>query len=182
MFEQAMNEDAGTPSHTTTAVIHRKKTDVAPRSLGRELVAVTRQIQTITKWRDEVEQHMSQNKDDMAAVNKKLDLLLEVILPTGGIGGASICRGNVATNTMTCSHPGHIASNISAKKTLCNPTVPAENERTCSASGVSEEVCPGLPKSALPGTRQFVGWSSPTVFHNIVRMHLYSWDMLAPSN
>lgn len=155
MLKQAMNEDAGTPSHTTTAVIHRKKTDVAPRPLVRELVAVTRQIHTITKWRDEVEQHMSQNKDDMAAVNKKLDLLLEVILPTGGVGGASIRRGNVAMNTMTCSHPGHNASNISAEKTLCNPTVPAENERTWSASGVSEEVCPGLPESSLPGVHTY---------------------------
>ena len=153
MLEQALNEDAGTPSHTTTAVIHRKKTDVAPRSLGRELLAVTRQIQTITNWRDEVEQHMSQNKDDMAAVNKKLDLLLEVMLPTAGGGGASIRRGNVATHTLTCSLAGHNASTISAEKTIGNSTVPAENERTCSASGVSEEVCPGVPESSQPGLR-----------------------------
>lgn len=153
MHSQAMNEDGGTPSHTTTAVIHRKKTDAAPRSLGRELLAVTRQIQTIKNWRDEVEQHMSQNKDDMAAVNKKLDLLLEVMLPTAGVGGASTRRANVAPNTVTCSPPGTNASNMSAEKTTCNPTVPAENERTCSASGVSSEVCAGLPESSLPGTR-----------------------------
>ena len=153
MHSQAMDEDGGTPSHTTTAVIHRKKTDVAPRSLGRELLAVTRQIQTIKNWRDEVEQHMTQNKDDMAAVNKKLDLLLEVMLPTAGVGGAFTRRANVAPNTVTCSPPGHNASNMSAEKTTCNPTVPAENERTCSASGVSSEVCAGLPESSLPGTR-----------------------------
>lgn len=180
LLEQAMTEDVGTPSHTTTAMIHRKRTDVAPRSLSRDLIAVTTQIQTITKWKDEVERHMSQNKDDMAAVNKKLDLLLEVFIPTAGGGDASNRGAHVATNTMTCSHQRHNVSNISVVKTICNPTAQPENERTCSASGVSEEMCPGYLERSLPGTRNIPVWYCPTPFHSNVRMDIYTPNMIAP--
>lgn len=78
-------------------MVHRKKADLAARSLGRELVAVTSQVQTITKWRDEVERHMSQNNKDMAEVQKKLDLLLGVILPTGSLTTSALLTSSVST-------------------------------------------------------------------------------------
>lgn len=148
---QGTNEASGTPSHTTTAVVHRTKADLAARSLRRELVAVTSEVQTITKWRDEVETHMSQNNKDMAEVQKKLDLLLGVILPTGSIRASTLRTGFVSATPQTLSPPGHTASNITLEKAICHTTDPTGNERTWSGSLYSEEICPGLPIGSPAG-------------------------------
>ncbi|KAG0572686.1 hypothetical protein KC19_VG117200 [Ceratodon purpureus] len=78
-----VNETSGTPNHSTAAVVNRTKSDLVGRSLGRELGTVTTQLQSITKRMDDVERHMTKNDQDMAEVQKKLDLLLGFIMPTG---------------------------------------------------------------------------------------------------
>lgn len=135
-------------------MVHRTKTDLAARSLRRELVAVSSQVHTITKWRDEVERHMSQNNKDMAEVQKKLDLLLGVILPGGSLRASALRTGSVSTIPQTLSPPGHTASNITLEKVICNTTDPTSNERTWSGSLYSEEICPGLPSGSPAGMLQ----------------------------
>ena len=72
------------------AFTHSNKTASVARSFGRELGVVKKTLNSLSVWREGVVQHMSENKQDMAenkqdmvAVNKKLDLLLQAILPSG---------------------------------------------------------------------------------------------------
>ena len=80
---QPLNDEVGTPSHTTVAITHSNKTANVAQSIGRELGVVQKTLNSLLVWREGVVQHMSENKQDMATMNTKLDLLSEVILPSG---------------------------------------------------------------------------------------------------
>ena len=137
----APNNVVGTFSHTTTAVINRKWTDVTARSITRDLSTLTSHIETLSRWRDNVEQHLFQSKQDMAAVNKKSDLLMGVILPTRIGAGASNVEATAATTMHTSSPPPGADSNISGEKRNADHVASGALDIRCSTLGAFEEVC-----------------------------------------
>ena len=94
---------------------------------------------------------MAQSKEDMASVNNKLDLLLKVMLPSGG---------SPATRPMT-NEQGTLGDSNSQRTAAehtgrtdrehCFTGVTASTDRTASASGVTEEMCTRIQSFPLPG-------------------------------
>lgn len=84
---QEVREETSTPSHAIVNIVRTSKTDGVARSIGRDLGAVKKTLDGMSLWREGVEQHMAQSKEDMASVNNKLDLLLKVMLPSAGSPG-----------------------------------------------------------------------------------------------
>ncbi|KAG0573805.1 hypothetical protein KC19_VG210600 [Ceratodon purpureus] len=79
--QQDTPEERGTPCHVIGNAGRAPRNDKGVRSIGRELTAVKKSVDGILSWREEVDLHMSRYKEDMASVNRKLDLLINVILP-----------------------------------------------------------------------------------------------------
>ena len=120
------------------------------RSITRELAAVTSQVQGISMWRAEVDMDRSENKKEMAIVNRKLDQLLEAILQPGGIRG--VREVDHDESAPTSSPSDQTASNVKKSKTVTPPPGWGTYERTCSASYVSEDTFVEAPAMSFLGT------------------------------
>lgn len=95
---QRTEDGLGTPNHTTVAITHTNKVGTVPKSISKELGSVKNTVTSMVAWKEGVEQQLLENRREMAAVNKKLDLLLEAILPSGfksddRTGSAGVGRG-----------------------------------------------------------------------------------------
>ena len=148
---QDVREERGTPSHATANVVRTSKTDGVARSIGRDLVAVRKTLDGMSSWREGVEQHMAQSKEDMASVNNKLDMLLKVILPSGG--SPAIRPMAIEQGTLGDSNSPSIAAEHTdvTDREHCFTGVTTGTDRTASASGVTEEMCTRIQTFPLPG-------------------------------
>jgi hypothetical protein len=105
----------------------------------------------MSSWREGVEQHMAQSKEDMASVNNKLDLLLKVILPSGGSHAnrpMTIEQGTLGDSNSPSTAAEHTGI---TDREHCFTGITAGTDRIASASGVTEEMCTRIQAFPLPG-------------------------------
>ena len=148
---QEVREETSTPSHATVNIVRTSKTDGVARSIGRDLGAVKKTLDGMSLWREGVEQHMAQSKEDMASVNNKLDLLLKVMLPSAGSPGIrpmTMEQGTLGDSNSPCT----VAERTGVtNREQCFTRVTVGTDRTASASGVTEEMCTQIQLVPLPG-------------------------------
>ena len=142
---QGAQEGRGTPGHMTANACGAPRNDTVARSIGREIANMKKSIDGISLWREGVDcqmtqqmDDMAQQKQDMASVNKKLDLLLSAMLPSGG-------REPVRQPPLdTTAEP--------VSKTACNEVHDdIITTRCASASGMTEDLSAMNRLSPLPG-------------------------------
>ena len=158
MFPQEAGETRGTPSQATANTAQTKRNDVVVRSIGRELIAVKSSIEGMSNWREGVDHHMTQNKEDMASVKssmasvkQKLDLLIEALLPPGRVLPHRPQVESIGDEAHAFTEP-LIANDIDDRDdTQCLTRNTAATERTGSASGVSEETWARNPQFEVLG-------------------------------
>ena len=102
----------------------------------------------------------------MAAVNKKLDLLLGVMLPTHMGAGASSREATAATTTHTSGPPVPTDSNISGDKRNAEHVTSATQAGWCSPSGTSEMAYRAFQPGSLPGFHIHHGLDTCSVYRN----------------
>ena len=148
---QALDDNVGTPSHTTVAVMHSNKTTSVARSVGRELDVVKRTLNSLSVWKEGVVQHMSENREDMAAVNKKLDLLLQAILPSTVKPAAEVESCEPQKEDFASAEHEHVGGDDDGERADVITITAAGQEKTCSTSLMSDELGGTFPGTAIPG-------------------------------
>ncbi|KAG0573202.1 hypothetical protein KC19_VG157500 [Ceratodon purpureus] len=91
---QDTQEEKGTPSHATENFVWSSRLDAVARSIGRELNAVKQTVEGMVSWREGVDVHME-------SISKKLDLLLNVMLPTRRSAPSTLTELHQENNTNT---------------------------------------------------------------------------------
>ena len=150
LLRQDLNEAVGTPNHATAAVSHRKNGDVSARSLGRDLGGGSGHVLNMSRRLEVVEQHMTENKKDMQELNDKLDMILQVMIPTGTVRASTGALDPNPTPNQPVHIPFETPNHISNQKI----TIDTNNgsERTHSASGISDVGFQALQGKPFGGT------------------------------
>lgn len=146
-----LNDEVCTPSHTTVAVTHSNKMASVARSIGRELGVVKKTMNSLSVWREGIVQHMSENKQDMAAVNKKLDLLLQANLPSGVKPTVEMDSCEPRKAYAACVEPEHVGGNDHGERANVITITIAGHERACSTSLMSDELGRTFPETTILG-------------------------------
>ena len=134
VVSQSAPNEAGDKT-TTSGVINRM--------VGRELQFVKSSMQNISDWRNDVDKRLSETasdlsefKEDISSMNKKIDLILK--LQMSGARSAAVASGDFEGITSSGARGMHNeAVNLHANSG--SPNIPSLGERTCSASGISQE-------------------------------------------
>ena len=144
-------EEIGTPNHTTIAVTHSNKVVSVLKSMSRELASVKSSVTSLTVWKEGVEQQLLENRRDMAAVNKKLDLLLEAIIPAATkpfTGTQSAAEGKGAPSDVEAD----VVSLEDAEGRADVTTITAAgHDKACSASFMSGGTGAEFPEITVQG-------------------------------
>lgn len=130
------------------STVRPSSVDGVARSIGRELNAVKKSVHGLESWRDGVQEHMD-------SVSKKLDMLLNVMLPTGQKAATLPSRvGEPSNLVLNPEDPLRNASNM-GDSDHCTTPVYRATLRTGCGSGVSEVMCTQNPSVMTEGMLYF---------------------------
>lgn len=87
----------------------------------------------------------------MAAVNKKLDLLLQVILPSGVKSTVEMYSCKPQKADVACGEPEHVGGNDHGERANIITITIAGHERTCSTSLMADNLGKMFPETLIHG-------------------------------